>query len=258
MNYNFHTHTVRCHHAEGTEEEYIKEAIKGGILHMGFSEHFPFAFPDGFSSRYRLPINEVTLYLEEIKLLRNKYRQNINLYIGFEMEYYPAYFKKMIETARSYGAEYLILGQHYVSPEHEHPQAKGAVSPTSDPADLTAYVTLVTHAMEQDIFTYVAHPDVLFFTGDVSLYEQEMRKICVKARETNTPLEINFLGIRQRRHYPNTTFWRIAAEEDAPVTFGFDAHETFAANDQESLKTAQKLVTDYKLRYIGMPKLKSL
>ena len=28
MNYNYHTHTFRCHHATGTEREYIEEAIK--------------------------------------------------------------------------------------------------------------------------------------------------------------------------------------------------------------------------------------
>lgn len=28
---NYHTHTVRCHHAKGTEREYIEHAIEQGL-----------------------------------------------------------------------------------------------------------------------------------------------------------------------------------------------------------------------------------
>ena len=54
MDYNYHTHTTRCHHAEGTDEEYIEVAIKAGMTHLGFSDHLPFMFPDGYESFYRV------------------------------------------------------------------------------------------------------------------------------------------------------------------------------------------------------------
>lgn len=31
MRVNYHTHTYRCGHAKGTEEEYVKAAIEGGL-----------------------------------------------------------------------------------------------------------------------------------------------------------------------------------------------------------------------------------
>lgn len=61
MNYNYHTHTFRCRHATGTPKDYIKYAIDGGIEYMGFSDHVPFVFPDGFQSHYRIPFNEVNI-----------------------------------------------------------------------------------------------------------------------------------------------------------------------------------------------------
>ena len=38
---NYHTHTARCHHASGSEREYIEAAIAGGMKILGFSDHAP-------------------------------------------------------------------------------------------------------------------------------------------------------------------------------------------------------------------------
>ena len=46
MDYNYHTHTARCGHAVGEDEEYVKRAIECGIKYMGFSDHAPIRFPD--------------------------------------------------------------------------------------------------------------------------------------------------------------------------------------------------------------------
>ncbi len=35
---NYHTHTKRCGHAKGTDEEYVIAAIEGGFDELGFSD----------------------------------------------------------------------------------------------------------------------------------------------------------------------------------------------------------------------------
>ncbi len=253
MNYNYHTHTCRCKHATGTDEEYILTAIKNGIKFMGFSEHSPFVFPDGYEAGFRVPLLEADNYISDIKKLRDKYKNQIDIKIGFEMEYYPLYFTKMLEIACNVGAEYLILGQHYNNGENT--LEKRALEPSNSEEKLKEYVNRVVEGMKNGVFSYVAHPDVFNFTGQKSIYETEMRKICVTSRKYNIPLEINFLGIREKRNYPDETFWRIAGEEKAPVTFGFDAHEPKYAFDGESYIVAKKMVKKYKLNYIGKPKI---
>ena len=103
------------------------------------------------------------------------------------------------------------------------------------------------------MITYIAHPDLFRFTGSNRIYAAEMQRICRSAVTTGTPLEINFLGIRDGRHYPDERFWRIAGEERAPVTFGFDAHRPEDAFDAASLKTALDMVDRLGLNYIGEP-----
>ena len=253
MTYNYHTHTFRCHHASGTPEEYILRAITGGIKRMGFSDHIPLRFSDGFESKFRVCVDEGKAYCQEIKALAEKYRDQIEIKVGFEMEYYPALFDEMLKNALEYGAEYLILGQHFYAPENLGGQHTTKADENAE--HLQEYVATVIEGMEKGVFTYIAHPDVFNFIGDAELYRRQMRKLCIAARERNVPLEINFLGIRQGRGYPDPVFWQIAGEEKAPVTFGFDAHEAESAFDAVSLEKAEEMVKKYNLNYIGEPEL---
>ena len=87
---NYHTHTFRCGHARGTEREYIEKAIAEGLTTIGFSDHVPMPFPDGFQSHFRCPIEKLDDYVGTLLALREEYKDRINILIGFEAEYYPS------------------------------------------------------------------------------------------------------------------------------------------------------------------------
>ena len=56
MKHNFHTHTTRCGHATGTEEEYVQAAIQRGLKQLGFAERellVEFGYP---TQRFVLPV----------------------------------------------------------------------------------------------------------------------------------------------------------------------------------------------------------
>lgn len=254
MDYNFHTHTTRCRHATGSDEEYIKCAIEAGIKHLGFSDHAPFIFSDGLENRYRVPMSEGKSYVEDLKILREKYKDEIDIKIGLEMEYYPAYFDKMLDIARNIGAEYLILGQHFIL--SEHPDGIGAGGPTDNAEHLRIYVDEVIEAMASGVFTYVAHPDIMCFTGDDEVYEREILRLADASKEYNIPLEINLAGIRYNKFYPADKFWRVVGKVGAPVTIGYDAHNAEDMLNKEQLAIAESLIKRHNLNYIGMPKLK--
>ena len=253
MNYNYHTHTYRCHHASGTEEEYILKAIEGGIKYMGFADHIPQIFPDGYESSYRVPMAEAENYFETIKALREKYADKIDIKIGFETEYYPLYFDKMTEAMIKLGCEYFICGQHFI--HNEHPGGVHTSKANESYDDLVEYTDCVTGAIESGIVSYIAHPDLFNFTGSEEQYTEQITRLCECAKKHNIPLEINFLGIRDHRRYPYDPFWKICGEVGAPVTYGFDAHDVPAACDKTSLAYAEELTQKYNLNYIGKPNL---
>lgn len=253
MTYNYHTHTYRCRHANGKIEEYIKRAIACGITHMGFSDHAPYICTNGRESTFRVPVAEVKEYFSEIFELREKYKKQIDIKIGFEMEFYPRHFEKMLNDVIEYGAEYLILGQHYI--EEEQPYGVRVSQETDSERYLQKYSKGIVDGIKSGVFTYIAHPDIINFTGDVEVFQREIRKICIAAGEFDIPLEINFLGIRDKRNYPNEVFWKIAGEEKTPVTFGLDSHDAVDAYDDISLVRAMEIVEKYNLKYIGKPNL---
>ena len=87
MNYNYHTHTPWCSHATGEPEAYIQRAIEHGVTHMGFSDHAPLQYPDGYQSGWRVQAENARTYVDQIRALREKYKEQISLKVGFEMEY---------------------------------------------------------------------------------------------------------------------------------------------------------------------------
>ena len=256
MEYNFHTHTTRCRHAYGSDEDYVKCAIEAGIKHLGFSDHAPYIFPDGYENLYRVQMCDAKSYVEDMKNLRKKYKDKIDIFIGFEMEYYPAYFDDMLKIARNVGAEYLILGQHFIL--NEHPDGIGSGGPTDNAEHLKIYVDEVIEAMRTGVFSYVAHPDLMCFTGDAELYKSEITRLCLAAKEMDIPLEINLAGIRYNKHYPSDSFWKIAGEIGVPVTFGIDAHINTDILNKEQFEIAHSIVKRHKLNYIGKPKLRPI
>lgn len=67
---NFHSHTVRCQHAVGEEREYVEEAIKEGFEVIGFSDHSPYLFKNGYVSRIRMTMSQLEDYVKTIETLK--------------------------------------------------------------------------------------------------------------------------------------------------------------------------------------------
>ncbi|MBS5274609.1 MAG: hypothetical protein KHY24_00580 [Clostridiales bacterium] len=73
--YNLHSHTYRCHHAKGTDEEYVLSAIKNGYTEMGFSDHAPYIFPNGHKSNFRMDCDEAQGYLFDKPMSWNRFEE---------------------------------------------------------------------------------------------------------------------------------------------------------------------------------------
>lgn len=222
MNFNLHTHTPRCHHAVGSEREYVEQAIAAGLKTLGFSDHSPMPFADGYCSSFRMQVSEVDGYINTLLALRDEYRDQIDLKIGFEAEYYPAVFPSLIRLLRDYPVDYLILGQHFTNNERDgSPSGK----PTEDEQELIRYVDQTAEALQTGKYTYFAHPDMKNFVGSDAVYEKHMSRLCENAKSLGIPLEINMLGLWESRHYPSDRFFRIAAEVGNDIVIGVDAHQ---------------------------------
>ncbi len=244
---NYHTHTVRCRHASGTEEAYVQQAIAGGLQILGFSDHTPFLFPGNYYSHMRMYPEELAEYVETVLALKEKYAGQIQIRLGLEVEYYPALIPGLLKLIEPYGIEYMILGQHWCGNEQDSPYNGHA---TEDAAHLERYCNQVIQAMGTGLFSYVAHPDLLYFTGEEAVYRHHITRLCHAAKAQDMPLEINLLGFRSQRHYPREQFWQIAGEAGCKVVLGCDAHRPEDVVDPLSEEKALELVKKYNLQLL--------
>ena len=226
MLHNYHTHTFRNHHTVGTEREYIESAIKNGFKTLGFSEHAPYRFPDGYISYFHMFPEDLEDYIQTLLALKAEYAGRIEILIGYEAEYYPRFFDDLLARITRYPIDYLLLGQHYIRNEID---GVYVYEPTDDPEILKAYVNQCIAGLDTGLYTYLAHPDLINFTGSEALYRREMERLCLAAKD---------------RTYPSARFFHIAKACGNTIVAGIDAHDPDCFFQPETFAPYQTLIAE--------------
>lgn len=229
-------------HASGSDEEYVKKAIAENVKILGFSDHSPSTYNEDYTSYYRMAPEEAPGYFASLRALRAKYADEIELHIGYEVEYFHSNWKENLEMWKKNPPEYLILGQHYVDFEyyggrlgnHSYREA-GSL----DKDRIKPYADIVIEALSSDKISCLAHPDVLTYTGeDQDYYLEQMKRIIDAAKKYGVPIEYNLLGQSERRKYPRRDFWELVGQLGGSAVIGCDAHEPCRVADKEELSEA--------------------
>ena len=154
---NYHTHTKRCRHATGEDREYVERAIDAGVKILGFSDHAPYIFDDDYYSYYRMFVHQVEDYVNSVLSLKKEYIKDIDIKLGFELEYYSTKHEREMEFLRQFTPDYIIMGQHFVGGE------PGGTYPPCGSGDgfLSKYVDECIEGFKTGDFTYLAHPDIV-------------------------------------------------------------------------------------------------
>ena len=229
MKTNYHTHTTRCMHATGDDEDSVLSAIKGGYRILGFSDHTPWKYRTDYVADMRMLPEELPGYVESLKTLREKYHDRIDIRIGLECEYFPQYIHWLKEQTKKYQLDYIILGNHHYHTDEKFPYF-GHHTDSRDMLEL--YEESAIEGMESGLFSCLAHPDL--FMRSYPKFDHHCttisRHICRTAARLNVPLEYNIGYVAYNEAhglstYPCPEFWRIAANEGCTAIIGLDAHD---------------------------------
>jgi hypothetical protein len=87
----------------------------------------------------------------------------------------------------------------------------------------------------------------LDFGGDDDFYRAEMKRLCLAAKKMNLPLELNCVGVKQNRCYPNEKFWRIVGDVGNKVIIGVDAHYPEAFLEKETVRRCEEISRKFEL-----------
>lgn len=255
--FNLHTHTARCGHGAGLDIQYINSAIDAGFELLGFSEHIPYV-------EMRLPecrmfYEQKNEYIETMRKLRYDFRNQIDIRVGYEIEYLEDHYEYLMQMRKE--CDYMILGQHckYIGYEYD--------CYCSD-EDVLVYALQIERAMAKNFITYVAHPDYYM------LGRREFSTVCAEAAHRiakasikyDVPLEINLNGFHYGKHlyyfydknifeecypYPFRSFWEIVAEYGCKVVYGYDAHTPLAFLETQRLQKANEILQGLSLNFVN-------
>lgn len=254
---NFHTHTARCGHALGDDEQYVKAAIMAGFTTLGFSEHIGYPCVD--KPGERMLYKDTQEYIASIQALKKKYQDQIQIYVGFEIEYFDDqldYLKKMRGLC-----DYMICGQHCRLVDG------GGYDYLSDDEGVIAYTKQVCAAMRSGLISMLAHPDY-FMLGRRDFSDTCIscaHEICACAVECDIPLEINLNGMRYGKlmyqpkeayPYPYREFWQIAATYPIKVIYGFDAHQPVTLLEHVRIDKAEEILSGLSFTFLDTLALK--
>ena len=183
---NFHTHTARCGHASGEDEQYVRSAIRGGYRVLGFSDHTPWSYASDFVSPIRMPLDALPDYVRSVRSLQRRFAGRIELRLGLECEYFEDYMPWLRDTIREYRLDYVIFGNHFYRTDERYPYFG---SDTRISREICRRASRLHMPLEYNV-SMIAYNEAHGVAG-----------------------------------VPHPDFWRIAADEGCTAIVGIDAHD---------------------------------
>lgn len=255
---NFHTHTNFCD-GKNTAEEMVLAAISQGFSIVGFSSHSIYPLNSDF---YRTPDDEWHIkkgqeseYIKEINRLKEKYADKIQIFAGFEADYFcdPA-----IGTAipdhnlyKDLNPDYLIGSVHFVTT----PKGFYTVDHTAEnirenllklygdektgtvdtKKAVCEYFEAERKMLESGKFEIWGHPDLLrkrngilkIFDEEESWYKEQVQLTVKTAAKTDVVAEINTGAIARGCMddlYPSNYMLDLLHQSGVPVCVNSDSH----------------------------------
>ena len=233
--YSLHNHTYLCKHAKGSAQDMLLQGIKDGFKMFGISDHI--AYPTK-ETAFRMEYEEKEQYLNELKLLKQNYSNQIIFLRGFEVEYQREYLYQLVDMFANNEIDYLIIGQHYRDVHNPSTYYGSRIGSRQ----INSYVDQCIEAMKTGLFLFVAHPDL--FMNSLNYFDEvcydEAKRLIEAAIKYDVYLEYNAGGVRYSESlglfpseygYPRKEFWQLVKELGAKVVVNADAHSPQQIND---------------------------
>lgn len=253
---NLHTHTNFCD-GKYSAENMIIAAINSNMQSIGISSHGP----TQFVSNWNIQKYNVEKYITEIEILKEKYKDTIEIFIGMELDYIPGVgfeetsielidrldyyigsvhyldtFKNGVMWAVDYNIEELILGIK----ESFNGNTKLAVE---------TYYNHISEMVAKYEPPIIGHLDLfkknnknnILFDEKSDWYIQVIEKCLNIIKKTSSIIEVNTGGIARgytNEQYPSTFILKMIKEKGIPIIINSDAHDIngIACNFDEMYK----------------------
>lgn len=232
---DLHVHSCYCDGAD-SPETMVLEAIKKGIKHLGIVVHSFVPFDKDFC----LEENRYQEFIDEITKLKIKYKDEINLYAGIELDYYS--------SPNVSGFDYVIGAVHYIEKNGEYYSVDLSPEELKRTVEVGFFGNYMEFAKEYFLLVsklcdrscdIIAHFDLitkyndkckLFDTESIE-YKNAWQQSANELLKYNKYFEINtgaMFRVGKKEPYPSTEIINYLKERGAKFILSSDAHSKSA------------------------------
>lgn len=246
-----HIHSHYCPH--GTKDSfymYIKKALEEGLEEISFTEHMhlPGVFMDeGILKQCSPSEEEIKKYFEELKVVKETYKDKIKINIGLEVDYIEGYEEETKRILDKYGSnlEDAILSVHFLRLDDGYycmdmsPDDFGKIAEKLGGVEevYNKYYETLLKAIESDLGKYkprrIGHPTLVrIFNKEYPInYNNDklLESIVQALQEREYEIDYNTAGLRKKHCgevYPSGKFLDLARDYGIKVVYGSDSHRS--------------------------------
>jgi histidinol-phosphatase (PHP family) len=240
--FNYHTHTLYCDGWD-TPETFIKEAINRNMSAIGFSSHAPLSIEND----YCISENKLDVYKTKIRNLQKKYHEQIDVFLGLEIDYIPGILDDFSVLQKQLALDYIIGSVHLVKeiksgnlwfidgPEKNYIKGLSDIFQNNIKLAVQKYFEQVSEMISLQKPTIVGHIDKVkmnnkgrFFSEDEPWYKDLLLQTLKVASNAGCIIEVNTRGIYRKRSgslYPGIIALQEIYRLNIPVTVNSDSHK---------------------------------
>ena len=244
-----HIHSRYCPHGTTDAFEiYVDKALELELKEITFTEHMPLPanFMDSEFLKLCSPtVDNIEKYIKELDYIKLKYKNEIKINTGFEVDYVEGYEKETKQLLNKYGKnlEDSILSVHFIKLDNvyycvdaslkqfeELIEVLGSVEKVYD-----SYYETLLKAIKADLGSYkprrIGHPTLVrIFNTEYPLEytnSKLLEEIVKEMKIRNYEVDFNTAGIRKpycKEIYPSGIFAELVKRYDVKMVYGSDAH----------------------------------
>ncbi|NHI94202.1 MAG: histidinol-phosphatase HisJ [Candidatus Lokiarchaeota archaeon] len=269
---DYHVHTKLCRHGEGELEDFVKSAIKKGLIEIGFNEHFPEEFllkklPKKFHhlipiEDYSMNMEEFPQYVDQVLYLKEKYQDEISIKLGVEFDFLPKEREFIENQINKYEFDYIYGSIHQIFMENK-PFAfdDSRFMKMYEDYDIDdcyeVYFSSLKELISSNLFDVASHLDLIKKynkrPNDLNNYRKIITQIILTLEKYGQVIELNTAGARKpaKEFYPEDFILKEAHEHGIEFTLGSDAHhpEEVGHKFDVAIKKLKEIGFEYIIRF---------
>ncbi len=235
---NLHIHT-NYSDGKNTIEEYILEGIENNFCSIGFSDNLQMPF----YAKNSIPEADLKKYLSDVKVMKEKYKDIIEIYAGLEIDFYSEFGAINNEEM---DLDYTIGTIHYVKSKNENKYFEFSKSEELFEYVINEYgknVQSLVEAYYDNVLKIIKiqKPTILgcfdlikkynfgnkYFDENADWYKNKVDYVLDEIAKTETVIEVNTCGIGKvgiGQPYPSFSILKRIFEKNIPITLSTNAH----------------------------------